>query len=239
MNNTDCYDVKTINPGTPGATAGQALNFNPTAGNPFCSAVLMYVQETTGSTYYCWSGKGSSPQAGNGLCVAPVSVTLTTGLTNGVAPTALQVSALNGNVTSGNQITVTSGTNTQTFLASADAHIGDNSIAVSGAPVANFSYPISSPVVNTSAVTSLNSDTTDTISTFDTLHPVGGRIQLVPILSNGNLDTNATVQLAHFNTGNFTRTFYVGLYLPVPAGSNQNPLQGLSSTFGLTWHIDQ
>lgn len=239
VNNTDCYDVKTQSPGTPGATQGSQLNFNPTTGNPFCSAVLMYVQETTGGTYYCWSGKGSSPQAGNGLCVAPVSVTLTTGLTSGVAPTTLQVSALNGNVTSGNQITVTSGTNTQTFTASADAHIGDTSIAVSGAPNANFSYPISSPVVNTSALTSLNSDTTDTISNFDTLHPVGGRIQLVPVLSNGVLNTNATVQLSHFNTGNFTRTFYVGLYLPVPAGSNQNALQGLASTFGLTWHIDQ
>jgi hypothetical protein len=226
--NTDCYDVKTQSPGTPGATQGSQLNFNPTTGNPFCSAVLMYVQETTGGTYYCWSGKGSSPQAGNGLCVAPISVTLTTGLTSGVAPTTLQVSPLNGNVTSGNSITVTSGTNTQTFSASADAHIGDTSIAVSGAPV-----------VNTSALTSLNSDTTDTISNFDTLHPVGGRIQLVPVLSNGTLDTNATVQLSHFNTGNYTRTFYVGLYLPVPAGSNQNPLQGLASTFGLTWHIDQ
>jgi hypothetical protein len=239
VNNTDCYDVKTTTPGTPGATQGTQLNFNPTAGNPFCSAVLMYVQETTGNTYYCWSGKGSSPQAGNGLCTAPISVTLTSGLTSGVAPTTLQVSALNGNVTSGNQITVTSGANTQSFTASADARFGDTTIAVAGAPNANFSYPSTSPVVNTSALTSLNSDTTDTISTFDTLHPVGGRIQLVPVLSNGVLDTNAPVQLAHFNTGNFSRTFYVGLYLPVPAGSNQNALQGLSSTFGLTWHIDQ
>jgi hypothetical protein len=239
VNNTDCYDVKTSTPGTPGATAGTALNFNPTAGNPFCSAVLMYVQETTGSTSYCWSGKGSSPQSANGLCVAPISVTLTTALTSGVAPTTLQVSALNGNITSGNQVTVTSGTNTQTFTTTADARFGDTTIAVAGAPVANFSYPIGSSVVNTTALTSLNSDTTDTISNFDTLHPVGGRIQLVPVLSNGVLDTNAPIQLSHYNTGNYSRTFYVGLYLPVPAGSNQNALQGLSSTFGLTWHIDQ
>jgi hypothetical protein len=238
-NNTDCYDVKTTSPGTPGATAGTALNFNPTAGNPFCSSVLLYVQETTGGIHYCWSGKGSSPQSANGLCVAPVAVTLTSSLTSGVAPTSLQVSALNGNVSSGNQITVTSGANTQTFTASADAHFGDTTIMVSGAPNANYSYPATSPVVNTTALTSLNSDTVDTISNFDTLHPVGGRIQLVPVLSNGVLDTNASVQLSHFNTGNYSRTFYVGLYLPVPAGSNQNALQGLSSTFGLTWHIDQ
>jgi hypothetical protein len=47
------------------------------------------------------------------------------------------------------------------------------------------------------------------------------------------------VWLSHFNTGTYSRTFYVGLYLPVPAGTPQNQLQGLSSTFGLTWHIDQ
>jgi hypothetical protein len=29
------------------------------------------------------------------------------------------------------------------------------------------------------------------------------------------------------------------VYLPGPAGINQNPLQGLQSTFGITWHIDQ
>jgi hypothetical protein len=237
--NTDCYDVKTTSPGTPGATAGTALNFNPITGNPFCSAVLLYVQETTNNNYYCWTGKGSAPQVANGLCVAPISVTLTTALSSGTAPATLQVSALNGNVTSGNQVTVTSGTNTQTFTTTADAHFGDTSIAVAGAPNANFSYPIGSSLVNTSALTSLNSDTTDTISNFDTLHPVGGRIQLSPILSNGVLDTAAAVQLNHWNTGNYQRTFYVGLYLPVPAGSNQNALQGLSSTFGLTWHIDQ
>lgn len=238
-NNTDCYDAKTTTPGTTGATAGTALNFNPTTGNPFCSAVLMYVQEVAGANYYCWSGKGSSPENPNGLCVAPISVTLSSGLTSGIAPTSLAVSALNGNVTSGDQITVTSGTNTQTFTASADAHIGDTSIAVAGAPAANFSYPSSSAVVNTSALTSLNSDTTDTISGFDTLHPVGGRIQLAPVTGPGAITSGAPVQLSHFNSGTYSRIFYVGLYLPLPAGSNQNPLQGLSSTFGLTFHIDQ
>jgi len=27
--------------------------------------------------------------------------------------------------------------------------------------------------------------------------------------------------------------------MPLPAGNNQNYLQGLQSTFGITWHIDQ
>jgi hypothetical protein len=31
----------------------------------------------------------------------------------------------------------------------------------------------------------------------------------------------------------------VGLYFPAPAGQNQNQLQGLQSTFGITWHMDQ
>jgi hypothetical protein len=36
-----------------------------------------------------------------------------------------------------------------------------------------------------------------------------------------------------------SRTFQVGLFFPAPSGANQNTLQGLASTFGLTWHMDQ
>jgi hypothetical protein len=47
------------------------------------------------------------------------------------------------------------------------------------------------------------------------------------------------VQLNHFGSGTYSRTFKVGVYVPAPAGINQNPLQGLQSSFGITWHIDQ
>jgi hypothetical protein len=59
------------------------------------------------------------------------------------------------------------------------------------------------------------------------------------VTANGTVDTLAPVQLSRFGSGTYSRTFQVGLYLPAPAGTNQNPLQGLASTFGITWHIDQ
>jgi hypothetical protein len=81
---------------------------------------------------------------------------------------------------------------------------------------------------------------TDTITNFNTMHNGAlGKIQLYPVSSSGVLDTAASVQLSHFNSGTYARTFQVGVYLPAPTGQNQNPLQGLISTFGITWHIDQ
>ena len=85
----------------------------------------------------------------------------------------------------------------------------------------------------------LNPDTTDTLTNFDTAHNTIGRIQLFPVTANGTIDNAAPVELNHFNTGTFSRVFQIGVYLPAPAGINQNPLQGLQSTFGITWHIDQ
>ena len=230
--NTDCYDAKTTT-GVSGSTKGTDLNFNPVAGNPFCSTVLMYVQETGTSSNYCWSGNG----AGTAQCTAPVSVTLSAQVSgNGV--TSLPVSALNGNVKSGDSVLVKSGTNTQTFVASAAAYFGATSISVTSQN-ANATYPIGSTVTNSSALSTLNIDSTNTISNFDTAHPFSGKVQLYPVTANGTIDNTATVELSRFNNGSYQRTFQVGLYLPAPAGTNQNPLQGLGSTFGLTWHMDQ
>jgi hypothetical protein len=231
--NLNCYDTKTTTPGTVGATSGNDLNFNPVTGNPLCARALIYVQETTGGTNYCWLGKTYASGA-PGMCVAPNSDTLSSGLSTGGAITALPVAALNGNVKSGESIVVTSGSNTQTFTASANAYIGATSISVNSA-TPNFAYPITSTVTDSSSLASLNSDTTDTIANFDTGHSSTGSIQLYPVTSNGAIDTAATVELTH----NTNRTFQVGVYVPAPAGQNQNFLQGLQSTFGITWHIDQ
>lgn len=238
VNNTNCYDVKTTVPGTAGATKGTDLNFNPPAGNPFCAATLVFVQETTGGLNYCWLGKGSSPEAANGQCTAPISVTLSSALSITGPILALPVNALNGNVASGDSIVVTSGANTQTFTATAAAYFGATSIAVASV-TPNFAYPITSTVTDSTSQGTLNSDTTDTLTNFDTAHGSSGRIQLYPVTANGIVNTTAPVQLSHFNSGTFSRVFQVGLYVPAPAGTNQNQLQGLSSTFGITWHIDQ
>ena len=236
--NTDCWDAKTTVGGTAGATFGTNLNFNPTTGNPFCGTALIFVQETTGGNHYCWLGKGSSPEAASGACTAPISVNLSSALTTGGPITSLPVTALNGNVISGDSVLVTSGTNTQTFVASATAYFGATAIAVTS-QTPNFAYPTTSTVTNTSALSSLNPDTTDTITNFNTAHNTIGKIQLFPVTGNGTINNAATVELNHFNTGTFSRIFQVGVYLPAPAGINQNPLQGLQSAFGITWHIDQ
>lgn len=236
--NTDCYDVKTITPGTLGASKGTDLNFNPIAGNPLCAKLLIYVQEITGGKNYCWLGNGAASVTG--MCLAPVSVNLSSALSTGGPITALPVTALNGNVKSGDSIVVSSGSSTQTFTvaAASNAYVGATSITVNSA-TPNFAYPTTSTVVDTATLGTLNSDTTDTLTNFDTAHGAAGRIFVPPVTANGTIDANAPVQLGHFGTSNDTRTFQIGVYMPAPTGVNQNPLQGLSSTFGITWHLDQ
>jgi hypothetical protein len=235
---SNCYDTKTTVPGTAGATKGTDLNFNPTANNPFCGSLLFFVQETTGGKSYCWYGNGSSPEATTGYCTAPISVNPSATLSTAAPITALPVSALNGNVTSGDSIVVKQGVNTQTFTASGNATFGATSIPVTSA-TPNFAYTAAASVTDSTTLGTLNGDQTYTVTNFDTQHNgTSGKIPLYQVSSNGQYDTNA-VQLSHFQSGTFSRTFEIGLYVPAPAGINQNYLQGLSSTFGITWHIDQ
>lgn len=248
--NTDCYDSQTTTGGTSGSTYGTQLNFNPLTGNPFCGSVLMWVQEvTSGGQTYCWFGKGSILSSGssytedaNGLCVAPIYDT-TTGISGTITSIPL-VSPLNGNVHPGDTITVTQGTNTQTFTAASSPTYetyGATSIAVTSTAVTT-PFTSGAVVTNTSAQTSLNSNaSTDNVSAFDTAHHLSaGKLELYPVSGLATVDkTSGAAELTHYNSGTYTRTFYVGLYLPAPVGSNQNAIQGLASTFGLTWHMDQ
>jgi hypothetical protein len=236
-NNTNCFDVKTTTAGALGATKGTDLNFNPPTGNPFCATTLIYLQETTGGKNYCWLGNGAA--AASGLCTAPISVALTTALTLTPGLTTLAVAPLNGNVRSTDTITVSSGSHTQTFVAAAAAPYGATSITINSA-TPGFAYPIGSTVTDTTTLNTLNSDTSDTITNFDTAHGANtGKVFLPPVTANGTIDALAPVQLSHVGGANDTRTFILGVYVPAPTGSNQNQLQGLSSTFGVTWHLDQ
>jgi hypothetical protein len=244
VSNTDCFDSKTTVP-ISGSTTGSQLNFNPIAGNPFCGSVLMWIQEVSGATTYCWFGKGSTWNPGgedvNGRCVAPISVT-TSGISGTIASIPLTGGVvLNGNVRATDNILVTQGTHTQTFVASGAATFGASAIAVNSTVVGS-PFTAGATVTNASAQSSLDSNApTDNVTAFQTAHHLsGGKIELFPVSGNGTIDlVSGTSELTKYNGSNFTRTFYVGLYLPVPGGSNQNALQGLASTFGLTWHIDQ
>ena len=88
-------------------------------------------------------------------------------------------------------------------------------------------------VAANASLTIVNADTTDTISKFDTTKGVSLEQELAPVTSNGTA-TASPIELTHGTK----RTFEVGVYFPSPIG-NQNQLQGLASTFGITWHIDQ
>jgi len=228
--NTDCYDVKT--------TAGTPLNFNAPAGNPFCQSLVMWVQEV-GTYNYCWVGKGSPNDGGSehadGLCIAPFSATTSAGLSGTITSIPIASPYLNGNVSIGDSITVTQGTHTQTFTASGVTETyGATSITIASTAVGS-AFTSGATVTNSSAQTSLTpAATNDTVSNFDTLHNVSGKIELTPVTANGTTAA-AAVELAQ----SASRTFYVGLYLPAPNPVNQNAIQGLSSTFGLTWHMDQ
>jgi hypothetical protein len=256
-NNTDCYDkVTTVagqGPTSTGVTVtkGNDLNFNPTLGNPFCSHAVLFLQETTGGRYYCWYGAGSPTdpvlpavgEAASGLCAIPiVGVTLSSALAVGATVTSIPIAptTLNGSISAGDQIVVTSGSHTQTFTVAPSSSFlvgttGVTTIPVTSQVVSTPTFPAGSTVVDQTASNAMNGDTASTITNFDTLHNSNGRIPLAPVTASGSVNATAAVQLAHGDA----RTFLVGLYMPLPAGQNQNYLQGLQSTFGLTWHIDQ
>jgi len=144
-----------------------------------------------------------------------------------------------GNIKNNDTITVTQGPHVQTFTANGAQTFGASSIVVNRPeqPPTAFTQVPSSPT--RSAQTSLDQNaSTDTVSQFQTAHHLAaGKLVMYPLTGSGpsGRDQSGNPFLPHGSS----RTFYVGLYLPLVGASNQNALQGLSSTFGLTWHIDQ
>lgn len=247
IGNTDCYD-KTTSGSVNGPTGGQNLPFVVTTNNPFCTTVAMWVQETTGgptgNQHYCWYGYSTGAGTAPGACTAPIAgVTLSSGAA--CNSTGLSVTALNGNILQGDTLSVTSGSTVCTFTASATSYVGTSgSIAVTCVTTcAATSLASGSAVSDTKAISDLNSqsgNTVNTISRFDTLYGAGGRIQLYPVTSNGNTNQTAgAVRLSKYSGSNYSRTFQIGFYFPAPNNTNQNTLQGLASTFGMTWHMEQ
>jgi hypothetical protein len=236
--NNDCYDTKTTTGGVTGATAGSDLNFNATAGNPLCRSLLIYIQETTGGKSYCWLGQGSAPEASSGFCVAPISVQPTGSISAGTAPATIAVGSVNGNVNSGDTLQITEGSKSDTLTATASRTFGDTDLAVSGT-LAN-AYTSAAVIIDTTTKSAMDADTADTIANFDTGHNgTSGKIELHPVSADGTIDTAAPLELGKAGSGSDSRTFVVGVYLPASNGINQNSIQGLQSTFGITWHLDQ
>lgn len=96
---------------------------------------------TPPANYYIGLSTTAGNRAGGNITEPSAQSQLTTALANGTAYTALAVTALDVAVASGDSIKLTSGANTQTFVASAAAAIGAVSISVTSL-AANFAYPV-------------------------------------------------------------------------------------------------
>lgn len=252
---TDCVDAKTTSSPVSGATFGTQLNFNTGAStNQLCANLLLYVQEigqapasgpsTTNS--YCWFGAASS----NGMCYAPISMYVASPVSAGsVSQLTVQVSstntstALDGNIKSGDKLLATTPTGAQQqFTANGNQTIGQTtpilvnsttSIALpAGTTITDLSTDPTGPIASLDAAAIASYS----VSAFDSLHAQSvGPVQLTSVSTSGTLNSNPVAELP----AGASRTFEVGVFLSSPTGSVQNTLQGLYSTFGLTWHIDQ
>lgn len=223
--NTNCYDKQNT-----------VYSFNPTTNNPMCSTALLYVQETTGGKNYCWFGNTTGAPAG--ACTAPISAKPSAGLSGGVVVNgAYTVPSLTGNIKQNDTIAFNENGNTVNCTASGNYYMTATSITVGGCTAAtgsvNSGFDNNVVITDTTTTGTLANDTTHTISKFDTTKNYGLKQELTPVSANGVTGATGT-DLA----SSATRTFVVGVFIPGPAGS-QNYLQGLQSTFGLTWHIDQ
>jgi hypothetical protein len=224
--NTNCYD-----------TQQTVYSFNPATGNPLCVAGLLYVQETTGGFNYCWYGNNTGAPTGG--CTAPISTSPSAGLSGGtVVNGAYTVAALTGNIATNDHLYFTQNGNVMDCKSSGNYYVGATSITVNSCAVntgTNTGYTNSVVITDNTTLNTLASDSTHTVSQFDIHKNYNLKQELAPVSANGTLTPTGT-DLATGAPN--ARTFVVGVFIPGPAVA-QNQLQGLKSTFGLTWHIDQ
>lgn len=224
--------------------------------------------DQTNATYMIGGATDDAREDIYGQCRTPTTMSLN-GITETAPNAGtttfsnVDVGTLNGNIRNGDTITFTEAGNTMTCTAGASYWIGLNTHILANnltfnscgtsSPTSQYQFDSNATIKDTSAFNDLNSSNpSSTLLNFDTAHNAGsGSLPLLPLqsnlLSNGGAVRNfgATVQLGKSGTvgGNgvapATRTFYVGAYIPAGSGSAQNAIQGLVSTFGLTWHIDQ
>lgn len=251
--NTDCYDQKATTNQVTGATVGSTLSFNTGATtNTLCNTALLYVQEVGAGHNYCWFGviDGASNPAANGMCAAPISTNPSafSGSANSFGPsTTYTVTALTGNIKAGDSVTMTQGNNAVTCTDANNQFMGDTQIVTTSAACtvvgANGAFSSSAVITDPNTLTLLNpgnpSLSADTIGSFDTSKHGTNGVVLYPVSSNGNDVVGAPVSLPKYDSVSHTsaRTFYVGVFLPSGNGSDQNNIQGLMSTFGISWYI--
>ncbi|MDA8297393.1 MAG: hypothetical protein M0004_12545 [Actinomycetota bacterium] len=214
-----------------------------TAWRPLCSNLVLYVQEqakVNGNTdYYCWYGPGAvgsggSEQATDGLCDTPLVLT-GTAVTASSSVSSLTFAQLPVALPAASYVTLTNASGqSENFQVTAQVGPSTSPTSVTVASTtASYDFPTGSSGLDTTAQ-SLTQQT-QTLGNFDTSNAenIGG-ITLYPISGVGTVSQSETAlqSLA-------SRTFTVGVYLPAVSGQNQNMLQGLQSSFGMSWYMSQ
>ena len=195
----------------------------------------------------------------NNMCYAPIAANFPTGTQNinNNTPSITFSSALSGNIRSGDTLAISEPKKmVATCIAGQDAYIGATTVTVSGCTSASTNWiaatgetfdgsGASTPasIVDTTVNNLLNSDTTDTISNFDTSHANNNQLELPALQTNGahvlSGGGTTTVELAKHSSFGDTRVFYIGVYFPAGSGAAQNATQGLAAKFGLSWNLQQ
>lgn len=237
-----------------GATSGTQNNFTATpaaTSYPLCSKATLFIQEAATVNGhiddYCWyglsgvtsgdsvTGTGRTEGSSTGLCLAPLSTTLAT--TVSCATGTITLSAVTGPIFKSNVLDVVSKGHTCTLT------VTTTTIKPSTSPTTihvthstgTGTFPKGAAVSDSTTAAKLNSDHTHTIKNFlSTYKHTREGIILYPVTASGKVTKAATVQLSSFES----RTFTIGLYLPETSGTH-NTVQGLKTTFGLTWFVTQ
>lgn len=237
-----------------GATSGTQTNFTATpssSGYPLCSKATLFVQEsaTVGGTTddYCWyglsgstasgytaTGTGKTESASTGMCLAPLSTTLVTNFS--CATGTITLSAVTGPIFHGNDLQVLNEGYTCLLQVTSTVAPSTSSKTIHVTHVSGSgTFPKGAEVSDSTTAAKLNSDHTHTIKNFlSSFEHTKEGIILYPVSAPGKITKAATVQLSSFES----RTFTIGLYLPETSGTH-NTVQGLKTTFGLTWYITQ
>jgi hypothetical protein len=181
------------------------------------------------------------------MCVTPTTMKLAGTAASGAVSYSLNVSTLGGNVRTGDSVVISENGTKTTCGSSASRYIGDNTattaFALAGCSTVGSAttYDSSAAIYDATAFTDLNtttSHTASTISTFDTAHKPSAPVFMAPLTGSTPVGTPSGTGATPLAAG-ATRTYYIGVYFPSPPNSNQNTLQGLYSTFGIGWHLDQ
>lgn len=224
VDNTNCYDAQVTN-----------LTFNVTTHNPLCQAATLFVQEVTGGKHYCWWGSGT----GTKMCDIPISVNPSSA-PGTIAAGTYNISTaggLNGNIKSGDRIAFTEGANQAECTASTDYYASATSIVLTSTCAtiygSNSGFTTAAVITDLDSLARVAADGAHSISQFDTTKKSTTKLELSPVTADGTITPSAIDMAA-----GATRNFVLGIIIPGTA-SNQNVLQALKSTFGISWQLSQ